>query len=197
MGLKLESHRLRLPDSTLYYVANWCDARDADRLFDSLRTELPWQQGDVKLFGKVYKTPRLQSWHGDTGIRYTYSNVELQAHNWTPSLSELRNRLLSLDIETNSVLANFYRDGKDSMGWHRDNEPELGKEPLIASVSLGAERDFILRHRGNQQRHVIRLEHGSLLIMAGTTQHYWEHALPKRMRVDTPRINLTFRQIKR
>ncbi|TRW49300.1 alpha-ketoglutarate-dependent dioxygenase AlkB [Aliidiomarina halalkaliphila] len=193
---RLIKHQLTVPDSTIYYLPNWCDTTTADRFFERLKHELPWEQGEVKLFGKSHRIPRLQSWHGDPGVRYTYSNVELQAQGWSPALLELREKLLALDLTPNAVLANYYRDGMDSMGWHRDNEKELGARPVIASVSLGAERDFILRHRATQQREVLRLAHGSLLIMAGDTQHYWEHALPKRARVSRPRINLTFRTIR-
>lgn len=192
----LTQHQLMLPDSTIYYVPNWYDIGEADRLFGQLARELPWEQGEVRLFGKTHKIPRLQSWHGDPGIRYTYSNVELRAQGWTAGLTEIRERLLAIGITPNAVLANYYRDGNDSMGWHRDNESELGEQPVIASLSFGAERDFILRHRATQQREVLPLRHGSLLVMAGETQNHWEHALPKRARVSHKRINLTFRTIR-
>lgn len=137
--------------------------------------------------------PRLSAWYGDAA--YTYSGKTRQPHAWMPILDALRQRIeIACQARFNSVLLNLYRNGQDSMGLHSDDEPELGPEPLIASLSLGAERRFVLRHKTlTDQRHTLTLAHGSLLLMAGRTQHAWKHGLPKAKSVAEPRINLTFR----
>lgn len=159
--------------------------------------EVPWRQETLVIFGRPVKTPRLTCWIGDPGATYTYSGLANRPLPWTPVLTGLRARLEErLQAPFNSVLLNLYRDGRDSMGWHADDEPELGPEPLIASVSLGATRTFRLRHRTLGLPSVdLELEHGSLLVMRGTTQRDWHHCVPKRLRVDQPRLNLTFRYV--
>ncbi|RUO27059.1 alpha-ketoglutarate-dependent dioxygenase AlkB [Aliidiomarina minuta] len=187
---------LNLPQASVYYLPNWLNASRASDLEQRLRDELDWHQGDVKVFGRWHKTPRLQAWHGDPDVQYRYSGKTLNAMPWTPALDNLRFELQKMDIATNAVLANLYRDGNDKMGWHSDNEPELGEQPVIASVSLGAERDFLLRHRKLQHKCSLTLKHGSLLVMSGDTQHYWQHSLPVRKKVSESRINLTFRRLR-
>jgi alkylated DNA repair dioxygenase AlkB len=162
-----------------------------------LQQELPWRQHQVKLFGKEVSAPRLSSWHGDEGAHYRYSGVRYQPMAWTPALAEIRAMLeRQLGVPFNAVLANWYRSGQDAMGWHADDEPELGATPVIASLSLGVERDFVLRPKGKSKRRLlIGLKDRSLLVMRGHTQRDWLHALPRRTQVHDARINLTFRFI--
>jgi alkylated DNA repair dioxygenase AlkB len=184
----------QLPDSDLLLIRDFLP--EADALFQQLNDELDWQQNTLRLFGKTVKEPRLSAWYGDPGCDYCYSGIRLQPKPWSPGLLAI-NGLLEKCLEAtfNSVLANLYRDGKDSMGWHSDDEPELGDKPLIASVSLGAERRFSLRHKHSKQLQHIVLPAGSLLLMAGETQRFWQHQVAKTRRCQQPRINLTFRKI--
>ncbi|MCC5854704.1 MAG: alpha-ketoglutarate-dependent dioxygenase AlkB [Idiomarina sp.] len=186
---------LRLPKEDFQYIGKWLTSERANVLQKALATELNWQQGDVFIFGKWQKIPRLQAFHGDYGLGYTYSGKTLFPEPWTPSLLQIKAELNQLGFFPNVVLANLYRDGEDKMGWHRDNEPELGDQPQILSLSLGAARDFQLRHRETRTRVDLRLDHGSLLVMQGNSQQEWEHQLPPRKRCKEPRLNLTFRTI--
>jgi alkylated DNA repair dioxygenase AlkB len=146
------------------------------------------------MFGRVLLQPRLLCWYGDAS--YTYSKLTLPATPWPAWLLPLKQQVeQAVGASFNGVLLNYYRDGQDSMGWHSDDEPELGRDPLIASVSLGATRRFTLKHKLQPLKHEVSLTTGSLLVMAGHMQHYWLHALPKMARVQDGRINLTFRQI--
>ena len=186
-----------LRDAELYY---WPDvfADVADLWFADVMDETPWQQHEPIIFGRRVKAPRLSAWFGDAGIRYRYSGIVLEAQPWTPTLAAIREQVQRLTAQSfNSVLLNLYRDGSDAMGWHSDDEAELGRDPVIASVSLGAVRRFSLRHRRHKdvERMDLPLEHGSLLLMAGSTQHHWHHSLPRARRVMQPRINLTFRNV--
>jgi alkylated DNA repair dioxygenase AlkB len=171
----------------------------ADDLFSALVATTPWQQDHVQIAGRRVPLPRLQSWHADGadsgGGVYTYSGIELRPKPWTQALAALRAQVVGATrIPWNSVLANLYRNGADSVAWHRDDEPELGPQPPIASVSLGATRRFVLRDRWEHARRVaLDLGHGSLLVMQGATQHRWDHSLPKTARRVGPRVNLTFR----
>lgn len=173
------------------------EAGAARALADHLRAQLPWTVHRIRMFGREIPSPRLSCWIGDADARYRYSGTQFEPQPWTQALQALRLRLNTrLDAAFNSVLANCYRDGRDSMGWHSDDEPELGSQPLIASLSLGATRRFLLRRRDDHSiRLAIELEAGSLLLMAGDTQRYWQHALPRTARPVGERINLTFRQI--
>jgi len=167
-------------------------------LLNELMTQVVWQQDALILFGKTHMLPRLHQWYGDNGTVYKWSGIEMQPQPWFPRLAELR---CAIESHTrtlfNCVLINLYRDGRDSMGWHADDEAVLGEQPVIASISLGAERDLLLRRRGTRNRsQCVRLNHGSLLIMAGDTQRNWQHALPRRKLVDGARINLAFRYIR-
>lgn len=160
--------------------------------------ETEWQQDDIKIFGKVYQQPRLTALYGDDGKSYSYSNITMYPKPMTPLLKEIKSKIeLMTQTVFNTVLLNLYRDGTDSNGWHSDNEKELGKNPVIASVSLGAKRSFKLKQRGDKKlNYKIFLNHGSLLLMQGETQHHWLHELPKSKKITEPRINLTFRVIK-
>lgn len=198
MGLALHRglEQLKLAGATVSYVAAWQPAEQADRWMSALFQEIPWTQHQVKTFGKLRDSPRLSSWHGDADASYSYSGSRYQPTPWTKTLSEIRTALReSLQTEFNGVLVNRYRSGTDSMGWHADNERELGPDPVIASISLGAERRFSLKHRTDGQRLQLHLAHGSLLLMAGQTQRNWLHALPKQHGVEAERINLTFRRL--
>ena len=173
--------------------------READALFSQLREEIPWEQHRITLFGRTQPVPRLSCWIGDPDTDYVYSKTRFEPRAWTPALTELRWRLESaLGTPFNSVLANLYRSGADGMGWHADDEKELGERPTIASISLGGARRFLLREKGcgsgaKKREHL--LEHGSLLIMRGDSQARFQHCVPKTARAVHPRINLTFRQV--
>lgn len=187
---------LTLPDAEVSLDPQWLPADEADALFATLRVTLPWQVHRVRLFGREHPAPRLSCWMGDAGASYRYSGVRHEPAPWPDALAALRERLrLELGAPFNSVLANLYRDGRDAMGWHADDERELGPAPVIASLSLGATRRFALRHRPSGLKHAIELTHGSLLVMAGATQRRWQHALPRSVRQVGERINLTFRVV--
>jgi alkylated DNA repair dioxygenase AlkB len=170
---------------------------DPAALFAQLRDEIAWEQHHLTIFGRRVASPRQSLWVGDTDAVYTYSGTRFTPHAWTPTLTQLRKRVEALCAQPfNSVLCNLYRDGRDSMGAHSDDEPELGPEPTIASLSFGAARRFRLRHK--RDAHVqlaLELPSGSLLVMAGATQRNYRHDLPRALRVHEARINLTFRQI--
>jgi alkylated DNA repair dioxygenase AlkB len=179
------------------YEAGWLSAGEADALLLALREQVPWETHRIRLFGKWHDSPRLSCWIGDHGASYVYSGVRFEPHPWPPALAALRERVSDASgVAMNSVLANLYRDGRDAMGWHSDDEPELGPRPVIASVSLGGERRFAFKHRREpSSKFAIALAHGSLLVMSGDTQAEWRHALPRTARPVAPRINLTFRRI--
>jgi alkylated DNA repair dioxygenase AlkB len=191
---------LPLADAEVRYAASWLDGDEADALFERLLYEVPWERHRLRMFGREVDSPRLSCWMGDPGTAYTYSRVRFEPHPWTVSLLPLRERLqVFCGARFNSVLANLYRDGQDSMGWHSDDEPELGAQPVIASLSLGAERRFRLRRRALRGERAsplgLPLAHGSLLCMAGDTQRHYQHDLPKVAGAVGARINLTFRFI--
>ena len=188
---------LALAAADLRHDAQAYSRTEADALFAALHAEIPWQQHRLKIFGREVAAPRLSCWIGDADAVYTWSRTRFVPLPWTPTVARLRDDLAArLGIRFNSVLANLYRDGRDSMGWHSDDEPELGVQPRIASLSFGAERTFRLRSRATREAVLsLDLAHGSLLVMAGDTQLRYQHALPRRAGVHAPRINLTFRWI--
>lgn len=187
-----------MPDADVRYLPRFLAPGAAERLFRQLRSDIPWRQPRVRIAGREIDSPRLAAWFGDPGAVYRYSGTINEPLPWLPALDALRR-----DVEAecrssfNSVLANLYRDGDDSMGWHSDAEPELGDQPVIASVSLGSARRFLLRHRRRKEIAGLRLslEPGSLLLMRGQTQHCWRHSVPKTRQSCGPRINLTFRYV--
>ena len=186
--------RLDLPGADVRHDPDWLGADEAAALFAALREALPWANHPVRLFGREHPAPRLSAWIGDAA--YRYSGVVREPGPWTPPLAALRDRLgAELGTAFNSVLANLYRSGDDAMGWHADDEPELGPTPLIASVSLGAVRRFVLKRRDGEGRLALDLPPGSLLVMAGATQALYRHAVPRTQRAVGPRINLTFRRV--
>jgi alkylated DNA repair dioxygenase AlkB len=178
-------------------LAQFCNAASAQHWFTRLHAEVPWECHRLRLFGRQVEAPRLSCWIGDADAVYTYSGTRFVPHAWTAACSELRDGLTAFCGERyNSVLCNLYRDGRDSMGWHSDDEAELGTQPCIASLSFGASRRFRLRHRRDPDlRLEIELPSGSLLLMAGATQRNYRHDLPKSARMVAPRLNLTFRRI--
>lgn len=184
-------------DGSLYFYPDFLTAIEADRLYKSLYTEIDWQQYNIKIFGKSIAQPRLCAWYGNAGMNYSYSGLHLEPNAYTPELLRLKNRVSEYTkVEFNSVLLNLYRDNKDSMGWHSDDEKELGSDPFIASVSLGATRLFSVKHKHDKMlKGSLRLTHGSLLTMGNGMQKYWQHAIPKSNTFCLPRINLTFRKI--
>jgi len=189
---------LQLPDSDIIYYPNFIASTKADFFFNTIKKNTPWQQDSITLFGKTYPQPRLTALYGNNGKPYKYSGITMLPHSFTPELLEIKNLLSSrTNEEFTSCLINLYRDGSDSNGWHADDEKELGTNPIIASITLGQERYFNLKHKTNKNlKHKILLQHGSLLVMRGETQHNWLHQIPKTAKPIEERINLTFRIIK-
>lgn len=181
------------PDYSL--ITHFLSPETAEQYFHTLSNELEWRQDQIKMFGKQVAIPRLQTFMGNPGIRYRYSGLTLTASGWHPVVKKIKELAeAASNTEFNAVLINLYRDGQDSMGWHKDNEPELGPEPTIASVSLGATRRFLLR-AADKTQHELLLNSGSLLLMGPELQKHWQHSIPKTRKQVSPRINLTFRKI--
>ena len=177
----------------------WLPRDQAEALFTTLRGAIPWEVHRIRLFGREVDSPRLSCWIGDADAAYTYSGTRFEPRPWPAALLPIRARLArEIGVDFNSVLANLYRDGRDSMGWHSDAEAELGPRPVIASLSLGGVRRFVLKSRCDAGlKQSIDLPHGSLLLMRGDTQRNYRHALPRTARAVDARINLTFRRILR
>lgn len=188
---------LALPDAAVALDEVWMPPAEADALLVALLATVPWKVHRIRMFGREVDSPRLSCWIGDPDAAYTYSGTRFKPQAWPDSLQPLRTRLQrELAVDFNSVLANLYRDGRDRMGWHGDNERELGARPVIASVSLGAARRFVLKRRDDPSiKLALDLPHGSLLVMAGNTQRHYRHALPATAKPIGARINLTFRRI--
>ncbi|MGV3721591.1 MAG: alpha-ketoglutarate-dependent dioxygenase AlkB family protein [Actinomycetota bacterium] len=178
-GLLLYDRQLFCPD-------------EADRLFTALRKDIAWRQ--EKAYG--HPLPRLNAWFADPGLSYAYSGLTHRGEGWPEWLRHVKERVeAAAGVPFNSLLLNRYRDGQDSIGFHTDAEPELGENPAVATVSFGAERALVLRHRRSKEKRVCSLAHGSVLVMAGTSQHHWLHGMPKTEEPVGERISLTFRQI--
>ena len=187
-----------LIDAEVAHHRNFLSEKERLPAFGQLRDLTPWEQHVVRLFGRSHPAPRLSAWYGDPGATYSYSGLKLSPQPWTPLLDQLRQRISTLvSMPFNSALLNYYRHGADGMGWHSDDEPELGRDPCIASLSLGSERRFLLRHKtqSNLPTSQYLLGNGDLLIMQGKTQHYWKHQIPKTRRPVGARINITFRYV--
>ncbi len=184
-------------NASIYFDEVFIAPKEGADLLDTLIQTLNWRQDIVSVFGKEHPIPRLQCFQGEPSLHYRYSNLLLTTEPWHPLIFQLKQRIEAVSgAMFNAVLINYYRDGADRMGWHSDDEPELGKNPCIASLSLGCKRRFLLKHRMNKQlKLTYELGDGSLFIMAGQTQHFWQHSVPASKRIHTPRINLTFRYI--
>ncbi|WP_228852221.1 alpha-ketoglutarate-dependent dioxygenase AlkB family protein [Aegicerativicinus sediminis] len=189
--------RIKLPDAEVYYYKNFLNIGSADYYFQILFRELNWKSLPIKIFGKEFMQPRLIALYGNEGLEYTYSGTTLKTERWSLELEEIKKKIEEkIDYKFNSVLANLYRNGNDSNGWHADNEKSLGKNPVIASISLGAARTFKMKHNLMPDAKLnITLEHGSLLVMEGQTQHFYKHQIPKTKKNVSERINLTFRTL--
>jgi alkylated DNA repair dioxygenase AlkB len=186
-----------LPDADITYWPRFFGGSDRARLLRELLGTTAWRQDSITMYGKPVPIPRLQAWYGDPGRTYTYSKIELDPQPWTPALLEVKGAIEAVaGVRFNSVLCNRYRDGSDGVAWHSDDEPELGVDPVIASVSFGSVRPFRFRHRLDPDLSAeIELESGSLLLMRGPTQACWKHQIPKTARAVGERVNLTFRVI--
>jgi alkylated DNA repair dioxygenase AlkB len=186
-----------LPDATIKYYPNFLNTKEADLYLEQLTKETPWRNDPITVFGKTYPQPRMTSLHGHTTESYSYSGIVMQPNRMRKPLLNIEQKLQAFTKETfTTVLLNLYRDGQDSNGWHADNEKELGVNPVIASISLGASRYFHLKHNSDKsQRLKLELTHGSLLLMEGATQHFWKHQIAKTAKKVGPRINLTFRKV--
>ena len=200
-SLVLEQAReIELPDAELSYYPRLFETKQADGFLDKLKDGIEWTQNTIRFYGKESLVPRMEAWYGDEGKSYAYSGIHMDPKPWTEELIIIKHKIEPLaGVAFNSVLINYYRDGKDRVAWHSDDERELGKNPVIGSVSLGAERKFKLRHKRyktNGLKHEILLRHGSFLLMKGSTQHHWMHEIPRTAKPIGPRINLTFRIIK-
>lgn len=192
-----EPIHFNLPDAEISYFPSFLSKEEAESLFRELLEKTPWQHDEITVYGKKHLQPRLTALYGNEGKPYSYSNITMHPHHWTLCLQKIKS-LVETISETNftTVLLNYYRDGRDSNGWHADNEKELGTNPIIASLSLGAGRNFQLKHNlDSSQKLNIVLENGSLLLMKGPTQHFWKHQVPKTAKPVGQRINLTFRTI--
>lgn len=197
MHFTRETRSVDLAASGWQLIQHWLSPSIAELAFSVLHGQISWETHRLRLFGRWVDAPRLSCWIGDPGAVYRYSGRTFAPQPWPHALLPLRQRLREeLGVDFNSVLANLYRDGRDAMGWHSDDEPELGPEPVIASLSLGAARRFVLRRRDDHAvKQALVLEPGSLLVMRGASQRDWQHALPRTARPVGPRINLTFRRI--
>jgi alkylated DNA repair dioxygenase AlkB len=193
-----DSIELNMPDADVRYYPQFFNNETSDRYFNLLLKTIEWQEDTIKVFGKTYLQPRLTALYANNLNSYTYSNITMYPLMFTDDLLEIKSAIENeIDTTFTSCLANLYRNGQDSNGWHADNEKELGNQPIIASVTFGTERIFHFKHKKDKTlKTKLLLKHGSLLVMKGDTQNYWLHQLPKTKKRIAERINLTFRIIK-
>jgi len=197
-GISITQQIHELGDATIKEFPFAFNKRASDKYLTDLIDEISWQQDTLWIAGREIKVPRLQCWMGDRGSNYGYSGIRLEPKPWTDTILTIKERVESLTNEQfNSVLLNYYRDGQDSVSWHADDEKELGRHPIIASVSFGAHRKFQFRPKAkdDKRRFQMELRHGSVLVMGNTLQNKWLHQLPKISGLKESRINLTFRKI--
>jgi len=190
--------RIPILDADVFYLPHLELGSGGDAILHRLIADTPWREEKVIVWAKEYRQPRLTAWYGDPGCDYRYSGITLAPIAWTDLLLDVRRRVETAAATAfNSVLLNYYRDNRDSMGFHSDDEPELGPRPVIASLSLGEERTLVMKHKTNQSVKPVRLRlaSGSLLLMKGETQRHWKHGIAKESRPRGPRVNLTFRRI--
>lgn len=193
---KFEKHFLK--DGEIWYMENFIPFEKANYYYQQLYNNIHWRQEEIKMFGKVFPVPRQTAWYGNEGYDYKYSGIMCNPEPWTKELLEIKKVIEHFIPEQfNSVLLNLYRNGNDKVSWHADDEPELGLNPTIASVSLGVKRRFDLKHKTDaNQKLQVDLQSGSLIVMRGALQHHWLHQIPTQKKINKPRINLTFRTIK-
>ena len=186
-----------IPDAEVFLYPSLLSNEEADQLFDTLKKSIIWEKHKIKLYGEVHDVPRLTAWYGDPNKSYEYSGIKLKTRLWNAALLKIREKIETISkTKFNSVLLNLYRSGSDSVLWHSDDEPELGTNPVIGSLSLGEARQFQMKHKDDRDlKQNILLQHGSFLLMKGKTQHNWLHQIPKRKNIKGERINLTFRNI--
>ena len=195
---KIQCNTIQTTNLKLEYFENVFNANESKIYMEKLFTKVEWRREKIIMWSKEIVTKRRIAWYADKGKSYTYSGSTFHPSIWNQDLLTIKNRVESLsNVSFNSVLLNEYTNGEVGMGWHSDDEKELGKNPVIASVSFGANRDFLFKHKydKNHDKIKVHLKTGSLLLMLGSTQHYWKHSIPKRLKVKDPRINLTFRNI--
>lgn len=186
-----------IPNGEYIYLPNFFSRAESDHYFQKFKNNILWKQESMNMYGKQVLFPRLTSWYGDSDKPYSFSGITLEPNPWNTELLEIKKRIETITkTNFNSVLLNQYRNGNDSISWHTDAEKELGSNPIIGSVNFGATRKFQLRHIQTKQQIELQLAHGSLLIMRGELQHFWQHQVPKTTKIVTERINLTFRVIK-
>ena len=193
-----EVEEIPIQDGKLRLYSHLFSPEERNAYFSKLKENVNWQQEEIKLYGRLIPLPRLTAWFGDEGKTYMYSGITVEPEPWTSTLLEIKRRIEEVsNVTFNSVLLNYYRNERDSVSWHSDDEPELGKNPIIGSVSFGDVRTFQLKHKTDKSPTIsIDLPDGSYLEMVGSTQHHWLHQIPKRTRKIGPRINLTFRIIR-
>ncbi len=196
-NFEMDSERnLLRKDGTVNYFGKVFSEEEANKYYEILLNTINWKNDEAMIFGKKIITRRKVAWYGDSEFEYTYSKITKKAHLWTPELLQLKKQIEAKSGETfNSCLLNLYHSGEEGMAWHSDAEKDLKKNGAIASVSFGAERKFAFKHKKTKETISLNLEHGSLLIMKGNTQTHWLHRLPPTKKVNSPRINLTFRTI--
>lgn len=219
---EFDGFHVHIPKGELLYVEHFFDKRVSDRTVEYFQendkydwrttkwknidahelenihfTNMKWKQDHINLYGKKIALPRLTSWYGNSGMTYSYSGITSSPNEWNKGLSHIKQKIEEFSHASfNSVLLNWYRDGEDYLNWHADDEKELGSSPIIASVNFGETRDFLVRRNDDKnQKLLIPLKHGTLLVMKGEMQHHWQHSVPKRKRVSMSRFNLTFRNI--
>lgn len=189
---------LSMPDAEVVVFNEFFQPNESDQFLRTLLDQTNWRQEKIRMFGRQIDLPRLTAWYGDEGKAYTYSGISMLPDPWTQNLLSIKRRVDgAANVQFNSVLLSLYRSGQDSLSWHQDDEPELGENPVIASVSFGDTRSFQFRHKYRKELSTVSVDltHGSLLIMKSTTQKFWVHQVPKTARRVGPRINLTFRVI--
>ena len=186
-----------LENGEFIFYPNYFSETESNMFFKYLREDIYWKQESMNMYGKKINVPRLTAWYGENDKAYSFSGITLNPLKWTSELMLIKNKIEEIaKVKFNSVLLNLYRDGNDSISWHTDAEPELGNNPTIASVNFGATRTFQLKHIKSKKTLEIQLSNGSLLVMQGQLQHYWQHQVPKTKKKKGERINLTFREIK-
>ena len=191
---------ISLSDGEILFMRNFLTPTEAKHYFNLLQNNISWKQEEVRFYGKTYPVPRKTAWYGYEGFNYSYSGITCFPEVWTKELLEIKSQIEQFIPEEDftSVLLNLYSNGNDKMGWHADNEKELGINPTIASVSLGETRRFDIKNKNNSElQYKFELTSGSLLIMRGALQHHWIHQIPAQKKVKNARINLTFRTIKK